>query len=161
MPTKAEKYIENWFDKKQILFLIDGLDQVVGGDTNFLKNILDGTILGGNRVLFSTRPFAYSMFESNLSLSDSYQYIEIEAFNAKQIRAYLQEDYQEISQILSFKQQLLSIPILLSHIKALHQEHRLQHVKVRTDLYREITNKMFEHEKSRATALIKKYSKKI
>ncbi|OGW48433.1 MAG: hypothetical protein A2Z50_07685 [Nitrospirae bacterium RBG_19FT_COMBO_42_15] len=160
LPAKAEKYIGNWFDKNQMLLLIDGLDQVVGGDTNFLKNILDGAVLGGNRVIFFTRPFAYSMFEGNLSLSDNYQYIEIEAFNTKQIQAYLKEDYEEISQILSFKQQLLSIPILLSHIKVLHQEHLLQHVKVRADLYREIINKMFEHEKSRATPLIKKYSKK-
>jgi len=155
----ADEYlIDKWFKNKHFLFLIDGLDQI-RPPAHFLTNILSSNVFWGNHLLFTTRPFAYSMFDSNLSLSRNYHYVEIDLFNQNQVKEYLEEDYEKIKKILSFSPDLLRIPILLSHIKALNKDNNLKNIQTRNDLYGKIVEKLFTHEKERWTLQGKNYSK--
>jgi hypothetical protein len=145
-----EKLINEWFQKNRFVFFIDGLDQVIGlDDTHFFKNIFEKNIFGNNHIIFSTRPFAYSIFESVSYSAYKFEIVEIYYFNDQMIKKYFENKYDDIMNKISFRTYLFRIPILLSYIKSLQERRELNHIRNKTDLYHKITKMLFSIEEIR------------
>lgn len=144
-PYVVDKYIEKAFANGQFLFFIDGLDQLPPG--NNPKSLLEeGGDFGMNRVIFTSRPYAYGEITIYLP---TFKLVQIEPFNDQKVQDFLGDFYNNeiIKQIQDANRLLLQIPIFLAYIRELLNKGQLQDHTVQTtsDIYELIIDKLLDH----------------
>ncbi|MBU0700694.1 HEAT repeat domain-containing protein [bacterium] len=129
--------------ERRLLFLLDGLDQVIDYG-NIADRLRDKDIFGReNRIILTTRPIGYEWIKDRLK----YETLRILPFNEERIREYIGNDYNDSSEfqkILNQNKELLSIPILLKMVKTLLLEKRLTGIRSRAELYQGFIKYLFE-----------------
>ncbi|MCL5037958.1 MAG: HEAT repeat domain-containing protein [Chloroflexi bacterium] len=146
----VENTIKGWAGDNRFIFLIDGFDQV-GTLNNYEKLLGRNSIFDGNTVIFTTRPWKYNMFESELSLEENYSRIELDKFSDRQVRLYLGGSYNRIASLFKGRRDLVGEPIILSLALELFNDtdNKIRPINIenRTDLYDHLMDRLLKRER--------------
>lgn len=134
---------------KDIILLIDGLDQIRIGGNEYVKlanHILDD--LAKSNVIITSRPSAVI----NLEDEQKFTFLRLEPFNANAQDKYFGEHYKRARELSTNAPDLVAIPMLAYMVRMLIEEKRDKHIKTHTELYEEFIDYIltkYKHGKSR------------
>ena len=127
---KVAEFLRKAF-KKDIVLLVDGLDQIRAGASEYeclANKILE---LMQNNVIIASRPSAVM----NLEDEERFAFLRLKPFDMKAQRNYFGENYERAKQLSVNAPDLIAIPMLAHMVRMLIEEKQDKHINNRTGLY--------------------------
>ncbi len=143
----VESFFADAFSNNQVVLLVDGLDQIRGGE---YQELVEDTILklmGGN-VIIASRPSAVI----NLEDSIKFTLLRVEPFDIKAQKQYFREHYERAYELCGNNPDLISIPMLAYMLRTLIEEKEDKNIKNRAQLYKKFIDFVlirYKHGKAR------------
>ena len=133
-----EKFLKNNFD--DIVFLIDGLDQITGSGTEY-KSLIDKLLrVVEDKLIITSRPFAVIEKEIDCRIA----FLRLNPFSEREAQIYFAKRYKRAKELCKTCSELLYIPMLAYMVRCLIEEGRDGNVKNRAGLYKEFIDYIFE-----------------
>jgi hypothetical protein len=134
----TEAIAEDFFREhyEEIVFLVDGLDQIRGSGTAYrdlLGRLLHG---GGQRLIIAARPFAVISHEHD----DRINFLRLKPFSETVQRNYFGSHFDRACQMCVSCPELMSVPMLANMVRTVIQSGQDVGIKTRTELYGRFVN---------------------
>ncbi len=124
----------------QIIFVVDGLDQITGSGTQY-ENLID-KLLGvvEDKLIITSRPFAVMRKERDPKI----KFLKLKSFTEADIQAYFGDKCDRAKDLCRTCPEMLCVPMSAYMIRVLIEEGRDTNIKNRADLYKEFIDYIFE-----------------
>lgn len=128
---KVIGFLEEAF-KKDVILLVDGLDQIRGGGGEY-QELVEDTILElmDNNVIIASRPSAVI----NLENKKKFVFLRLKPFDTKTQKLYFGEDYKRARELSVNATDLVAIPMLAYMVRTLIEKKEDKDIRNRAGLY--------------------------
>ncbi len=125
---------------KDLVFLIDGLDQISSSKINHVR-LIDGlkAVLKG-KVVVSSRPYAVVEFETDEKL----KFLRLKSFDENDKNIYFSDKYARAKEMCKNCLEMLSVPMLAYMVRDLIENGNDDKIATRKDLYKRFVDYIFE-----------------
>ncbi|MFC1675941.1 NACHT domain-containing protein [Planctomycetota bacterium] len=135
--------------EKDIILLVDGLDQIKGGGGKY-QELIEDTILKlvDNNVVIASRPSAAINMEDN----KKFAFLRLKQFDTIAQEKYFGEHYKRARELFINAQYLVAIPMLAYMVRMLIEEKEDKDIRTRSELYEKFIGYIFskyKHGKAR------------
>ena len=124
----------------QLVFLIDGLDQIEGAGTEY-KNLVEKlqTVVN-DRIILTSRPFAVISNETDGNI----QFLRLKEFKQSDIENYFGTKYSRANKLCKLCLEMLSVPMLAYMIRLLIERDMDKSIDNFSQLYKRFVDYIFE-----------------
>jgi HEAT repeat protein len=127
------------FLKENIILLIDGLDQIKTGGSEY-ESLADQVLASmGKNVIMASRPSAVLNLENN----NKYTFLRLLPFDINDQKNYFKDKFERARQLSQKAPHLIAIPMLAQMVRTLIEDKQDQGINNRTELYEKFINHIF------------------
>ena len=127
-----QKHLDN------VVFLIDGLDQIVGtGYRNLINNLTD---VIEDRLIITSRPFAAIGKEEDSKI----KFLRLKPFSENEMEIYFDAKFKRAKELCRTCPEMIRVPMLAYMVRYLIEEGEDKNIKNRTQIYQAFVNHVLE-----------------
>jgi HEAT repeat protein len=132
LAVDLKDFLDQAFQEKRLVFLLDGLDQIkVLRYADLARTAFE--IAGANSVLISARPSAVLALESDPNVI----FLRLQSFSDDEERQYFGQYYDSAQRLLILAPELARVPMLAYMIRTLVKVRLTAGVETRTEIYQQ------------------------
>lgn len=153
LPKKVFDFINRKIGK-EIVFLVDGLDQINAGGMEYERLANHFFSLMNGKMIISSRPSAIT----NLEQERKFEFLRLKPFDNTAQKKYFGKFLKSAKKLAINDPYLISIPILAYMVRMLIENHQDQNIENRTQLYETFIDyifKEYKHGKAKLSPMLR------